>query len=85
MNNKVKNIWFPAQKYGWGWGIPCSWQGWVVLFGFIAIVIALSYIFDPEKHFLLFCLSIGLASGLLILICYLKGEKPKWRWGESNK
>jgi hypothetical protein len=22
--------WFPAKRYGWGWGIPVTWQGWVV-------------------------------------------------------
>ena len=21
--------WFRAKRYGWGWGLPCSWQGWV--------------------------------------------------------
>ena len=28
---KKKKIWFPAKRYGWGWGLPCAWQGWVVL------------------------------------------------------
>jgi hypothetical protein len=22
--------WFPAKRYGWGWGPPTMWQGWVV-------------------------------------------------------
>lgn len=25
------SYWFPAKRYGWGWGLPSSWQGWVVL------------------------------------------------------
>ncbi len=28
-----KKYWFPAKRYGWGWGIPNVWQGWLVLFG----------------------------------------------------
>jgi hypothetical protein len=24
-----RKIWFPAKRYGWGWGLPCCWQGWV--------------------------------------------------------
>lgn len=24
-------------------------------------------------------------TGLLILICYIKGEKPSWRWGDKDK
>jgi hypothetical protein len=23
--------WLPAKRYGWGWGVPCAWQGWCVL------------------------------------------------------
>jgi hypothetical protein len=25
-----RKYWFPAKRYGWGWGIPSSWQGWLV-------------------------------------------------------
>jgi hypothetical protein len=23
-----KHYWFRAKRYGLGWGLPCSWQGW---------------------------------------------------------
>jgi len=26
-----RKIWFPAKRYGWGWGPPVCWQGWVVV------------------------------------------------------
>jgi hypothetical protein len=29
-----RKYWFPAKRYGWGWGIPCSWRGWLVLAAF---------------------------------------------------
>ncbi len=29
--------WFPAKRYGWGWGIPNTWQGWLVLAVFAAL------------------------------------------------
>jgi len=22
-----RDYWFPAKRYGWGWGIPNRWQG----------------------------------------------------------
>ena len=28
--NKEMRYWFPAKRYGWGWGPPQTWQGWVV-------------------------------------------------------
>jgi hypothetical protein len=32
--------WFPAKRRGWGWGPPHSWQGWVVLAAFFALLAA---------------------------------------------
>jgi hypothetical protein len=23
------DFWFPAKRYGWGWGLPVKWQGLV--------------------------------------------------------
>ena len=31
-----KGYWFPAKRYGWGWGLPVRWQGWVVMAVFAA-------------------------------------------------
>jgi hypothetical protein len=30
-------IWFPSKSYGWGWGLPHVWQGWVALIGSMTI------------------------------------------------
>ncbi|MGF6899052.1 hypothetical protein P3T22_000294 [Paraburkholderia sp. GAS348] len=30
--------WFPAKRYGWGWGFPSRWQGWAVLFMYVALI-----------------------------------------------
>ena len=32
--------WFPAKRYGWGWGPPRVWQGWVVMAVFAILVLA---------------------------------------------
>jgi len=41
-----KEIWFPAKRYGWGWGLPCAWQGWVVD-GIFLILLALLGLLAP--------------------------------------
>lgn len=75
--------WFPAKKYGWGWGPPTKWQGWVALLLWAAMVptglILLRH--NPHQPFanIAFVLCMG---GVLTLICYLKGEPPAWRWGD---
>jgi len=36
-----KRYWFPVKPkgYGWGWGLPLVWQGWVVYAAFLATLI----------------------------------------------
>lgn len=29
--------WFPKKKYGTGWGLPNTWQGWIVLLAYIIL------------------------------------------------
>ncbi|TMA58488.1 MAG: hypothetical protein E6J73_17320 [Deltaproteobacteria bacterium] len=78
-----ESFWFPAKRYGWGWGPPICWQGWLVLVAY-AVLIAFCQIFllrqDDVAAFLA-CSAVLTAA--LILICWLKGEKPKWRWGSK--
>jgi len=82
MKNK---IWFKAKQYGWGW-YPNTWQGWLITLGFIAIISFNAYRIDSGSN------SVGgiltnfipqtfILTLILIGICYLKGEKPRWRWG----
>ena len=33
------NYWFPARRYGWGWGLPATWQGWLVLAGYVLLAL----------------------------------------------
>lgn len=82
MSKNNQTIWFPAKKYGWGWGLPIAKQGWIVVviyFAFVAygVFSLINHKFSLTFYFLYF----GVITILLIIVCYLKGEKPKWRWG----
>ena len=73
--------WFPAKRYGWGWGLPSSWQGWVVFIGFFALLAVAVYEFPPKENLEAFLgCTVGLVVALLA-ICLAKGEPPAWRWG----
>lgn len=79
----ASRYWFPAKRYGWGWGMPCSWQGWLVFIAFFALVIAGIFVFPPARsvsRFLLYTLGLTAA---LVAVCWLKGEPPRWRWGND--
>jgi len=73
--------WFPAKRYGWGWGVPATWQGWAVMAAFIAAITTLGILVAPRSLPLYIACSAATA-GVLIAVCYAKGEPPRWRWGE---
>ena len=76
-----KKFWFPAKRYGWGWGPPNCWQGWLVILAFIALLVCGAFVLRPDKHPVLFIGYTVSLSIILSVICYFKGEKPGWRWG----
>jgi RimJ/RimL family protein N-acetyltransferase len=84
MANDTRDIWFPAKRYGWGWGPPVKWQGWVVLLAFVAAVIAMAIRFSHDQEVLPFVIGMAIASALMTAICWWKGEKPRWRWGDPK-
>jgi hypothetical protein len=81
MNEGNGEYWFPAKRYGWGWGPPTAWQGWAVLGGYIAAISALPFLVPPDRQPVAFGSAVFLLTAALILVCYAKGEPPRWRWG----
>jgi len=75
-----QKYWFPAKQYGWGWGPPTAWQGWLaLLLSLVALGLAARALMpqQPAK----FALVTALIVAVLLVICLLKGEPPAWRWG----
>jgi hypothetical protein len=83
MKTNEKQIWFPAKKYGWGWGPPCAWQGWVVTAAFVISIGTSAVLLLPGGHFGLWIVSVIVFAAALIITCLVKGEKPHWRWGKD--
>jgi membrane protein YdbS with pleckstrin-like domain len=81
---QTKEYWFPTKKYGWGWGLPTVWQGWVVLIAFAVGLTTAAVVLPPSRHPGAFALVMVVASIFLVLVCYLKGEPPRWRWGKGG-
>lgn len=84
MAENGRNIWFPAKTYGWGWGLPCTWQGWVVMIAYVGLVILAVFVIRPNQHTEQFLAVAGGLSILFVLICWWKGERPSWRWGDKK-
>ncbi|MGA8171387.1 MAG: hypothetical protein WB816_11255 [Methylocystis sp.] len=79
----VPRYWFPAKRYGWGWGLPITWEGWLTLVIFVVLIAAGGFIFPPKNAMAAYFIYIAILSLLLVVICWLKGEPPRWRWGDD--
>ena len=85
----MARLWFRAKRYGWGW-TPATIEGWIVMaaffaataLGVLAYVSAVRSAVDRGLALMLFVLWMALLSGVLIVVCYAKGERPGWRWGK---
>jgi hypothetical protein len=77
-------FWFPAKRYGWGWGFPVRWQGWLVFAGYVALLYTgIYYFFEPRRDALGLTVYILVLTAVLVGIVALKGERPlAWRWGK---
>jgi hypothetical protein len=69
--------WFPAKppERGWGWGLPLTWQGWVVFVGFFVLLLA-GAVFIPTYGEGVYLAYVSVLASLLIFICAKKGEPP---------
>jgi hypothetical protein len=77
-----KKIWFPAKTHGWGWGPPVCWQGWVALaLWFLLLLAGTPLLTRSVLAFVIYSLVLNAA---LIFLCWWKGEKPRWRWGDKT-
>ena len=79
MSNPQK-YWFPAKRYGWGWGVPSTWQGWAVVVAYFALLAGGSF-FLLRLGAVVFAGYAIVLTLLLVAVCWLKGEPPHWRWG----
>ncbi len=84
----MKKLWFKRKKYGYGW-VPSSWEGWFVIVLYILFLILKFENADiPPRTFndTIFGIVVPMvvATIILLVVCYVKGEKLKWMWGDDN-
>ena len=84
MSDKSPSYWFPAKCYGFGWGLPITWQGWLVFIGALALFACGAVLFPPQQLLVAYIVYEVAVAALLIGICWWKGEPPRWRWGKKK-
>ncbi|MCG8684092.1 MAG: hypothetical protein MI892_04400 [Desulfobacterales bacterium] len=70
--------WFPKKRFGYGWGLPITWQGWIVFLGYLVLsVIGAIFLSEPPERLPFFLLFIIPLTVIFIYICWKKGEKQE--------
>ena len=77
MTHDPSRYWFPAKRYGWGWGVPRTWEGWAVLAVATLLIVLTGFVDSPWRWVILLVTTL-----LTLLICLKKGEPTRWRWGD---
>ena len=75
--------WFAPKRYGYGSGLPITWQGWALTAGFIAISIALSVRF-AERPVQLFAALAPFFITFMIVCARTTRGGWRWRWGDED-
>ncbi len=52
---------------------------------FTALLVSGAFLFPPGTELGGFLLYVAVLCVLLIAVCWLKGEPPRWRWGETRR
>ncbi|HAO81675.1 MAG: hypothetical protein UV57_C0003G0009 [Parcubacteria group bacterium GW2011_GWD2_43_10] len=89
LKDNPNKYWFRRKLYGWGW-TPATWQGWLTLLIFILIIPLNFYRIDSVSHsasdtLINFIPQTLLLTILLLIVCFIKGEPPRWQWGIPDK
>ena len=75
--------WFAPKRYGYGAGLPISWQGWAVTLGFLAICGALVALLRDRPLQLVAAL-VPLVAILLVITARTTRGGWRWRWGKED-
>jgi hypothetical protein len=66
--------WFPVRRCLPGWGLPVCWQGWLVLGGYLALLIGPHLIFP--RQFAAYYVAYAIALTVILAVVISKKGEP---------
>jgi hypothetical protein len=75
--------WFAPKRYGYGAGLPLSWQGWVLLLGYL-LLLGLAALIIRYSWVGYFSVVIVLTVALTVICSRTTRGGWRWRWGERD-
>lgn len=75
--------WFEQKRYGYGAGLPISWEGWVLTIIFLVIVIGSSF-FLGERPLAVAAIVIPTILAFILIAARTTRGGWRWRWGSEE-
>jgi hypothetical protein len=75
--------WFAPKRYGYGAGLPISWQGWALTLAFLGFAFGVSIGFR-NKPMVTLALMIPAAATFLVVVAKTTRGGWRWRWGDDD-
>lgn len=80
MPDPDRKFWFHVKSYGFGWGMPARWQGWVSILVYLGLLLAAVCFATPTARWIY----VAVLTTLFIILVAFTGERPaRWRWGKD--
>jgi prolipoprotein diacylglyceryltransferase len=75
--------WFAPKRYGYGAGLPVRWQGWALIIGFVAALVAIAF---TLRHHLIQLIAALVPITLAFVVIAARTTRGGWRWrcGEED-
>jgi hypothetical protein len=83
MDDDAGPEWFAPKRYGYGSGMPISWQGWAVTLAFVALAMLISLRF-ADRPLLVVAALVPLTIVLMVICAKTTRGGWKWRWGSED-
>lgn len=75
--------WFAPKRYGYGAGLPISWQGWAVTLAFV-LATALLAVALGRRPMQLMAAIIPISAAFIVTCARTTRGGWRWRWGEDE-
>lgn len=76
--------WFAPKRFGYGAGMPIAWQGWALILGFSAALLAAGALLAARHPIVFVVVAIALTIPLTIISAQHTRGGWKWRWGGED-
>ena len=79
MAGERRKPWFRVKSHGYGAGLPIAWEGWLVLFLYVAAILSSSALISSMTSLIV----LVLLTPLVLYISYVRSD-GEWRWRNGD-